>query len=112
MTPEVGCGLVLLLVSPSLHRGRPDLSDLLGRCPGLYLLDGAIQPFVSDMIKIVLPFRRLFSHTVGAVHAALVTVPSDRCHIDDHQVAGLDNTIWQRSLGTVTRAACTAPTVW
>src|SRR5947209_10602125 len=93
MTPEIRRGLIFFLVAPGLHCRGPALSNLLGLRSRRDFVNRSIEPFISDVVIIPLLLCRFLSQAVRAVHAALVTVPSDRGHVDDHEVAGLDDAV-------------------
>src|SRR5439155_17838285 len=75
VTPQVGGGLVLLLVAPHLLRRRPAAGDVAGGGAHFDGIDARIQPFQRLGVHVLLRLARFATDAVGAVHARLVAVP-------------------------------------
>src|SRR5262245_19676757 len=93
VSPEIGGGLVLVLVAPSFHCRRPLERDVARGGAYLYRTDRVIQPFKRGGVGVLLLFGRLLADTVGAVIAGLVAVPRQRGQIHEDNVTGLDNAV-------------------
>ena len=69
--------------------------------PGHQALMGFMEPAEGQRLTLqvltVQPLDELLSwllaNTVRAVHAALIAIPGDRRHVDDHQISRLDDAI-------------------
>src|SRR5207245_8855862 len=93
MSHNILRGPTCFLVSLALHCRWTVLSNLLGSRSMRDFVNRSIEPFISDVVIFPLLLCRFLSHAVRAVHAALVAVPGDRRHVDDHELARLDDAV-------------------
>src|SRR5499426_1600710 len=91
--PQVGRGLILLLVAPRFFRRRPLRRDLARSRADLYRLDRVVEPLECGGVDLLLLLARLPADAVGAVVAGLVAVPRQRREVHEHDLAGLDDPI-------------------
>src|SRR5262245_17515357 len=69
MTPEIGGGLVLVLVAPGLHRGRPLQRDIARGGADLHGTDRVVEPAERFLVSVLLLLRWLLADAIGAVIA-------------------------------------------
>src|SRR3984885_11513707 len=93
MAPEIGGGLVFVLVAPGLHRRRPLQRDVARSGADFYRADRIVEPLQRGLVSVLLLLARLLADAIGAVIAGLVAVPGQRRQIHEHNVAGLDDAV-------------------
>src|ERR1700722_4043456 len=93
VAPQVGGGLVLVLVAPGLHRGGPLERDVARGGADLHGADRVVEPLERGLVGVFLLLARLLADAIGAVIAGLVAVPGKRSQIHEHDVAGLDDAV-------------------
>src|SRR5262249_22772064 len=93
IAPHAGGGLVLILVAPGLHRGRPLQRDVARGGADPHGSDRVVEPLERRLVGVLLLLARLLADAVGAIVARLVAVPGERGQIHEHDVARLDDSV-------------------